>query len=139
MIKAVIKTNGVTTHEASHASQADAEAWVAEHQAMDSFPGGHSVSYEDASSEAQKLEFIRLGNADRDKCQIALDYVAGSNRSKGLTIAQITEMQALYSTAESALRASRPDLAAQVIGAMVPDGVLLTESEKLAVLSILSV
>lgn len=81
---------------------------------------------------------IASGRVDRAKCETALDYIAGVNRSRALTIEQITQMQQAFAQAEALLRASRPDFATQVIAAIVPDGVLITQEMKDQVLAILA-
>lgn len=79
-----------------------------------------------------------LGRLDRQKCESALDVIAGYNRERTLTIEQITQMQQTFAQAETLLRASRPDFASQVITAIVPDGELITQEMKDDVLGILN-
>ena len=78
-----------------------------------------------------------LGRLDRQKCEAALDVIAGYNRERTLTIEQITEMQTTFAQAESLLKANRPDFARQVISSIVADGVLVTQEMKDDVLSLL--
>ena len=84
-----------------------------------------------------KQDKIESGRRDRQKCETALDYIAGYNREQNFTIEQITQMQQTFSQAESLLRANRPDFASQVISAIVVDGVIVTEELKQNVLEIL--
>jgi hypothetical protein len=84
-----------------------------------------------------KAERIAQGRADRAKCEMALDLVAGYNRQRSLSIEQITQMQSMFAQAEALLRANRPDFAAQVISAIEPDGVIITQEMKDDVLSVL--
>ena len=84
-----------------------------------------------------KQDKIESGRRDRQKCETALDYIAGYNREQSFTIEQITQMQQTFSQAESLLRANRPDFASQVISAIVVDGVIVTEELKQNVLEIL--
>lgn len=89
------------------------------------------------ATEAQKQARIASGAADRAKCQNALDLIAGYNRERTLSFEQITQLQQTFAQAESLLRSSRPDFAKQVITALVPDGVLVTQEMKQDVLSLL--
>ena len=95
----------------------------------------------DATEEIIKMELIsqriQLGRQDRIKCEATLDLIAGYNRERSLTIEQITQMQSMFAQAESLLRANRPDFAAQVINAIEPDGVIITQEMKDDVLSLL--
>jgi hypothetical protein len=84
-----------------------------------------------------KQDKIESGRRDRQKCETALDYIAGYNREQNFTIEQITQMQQTFSQAESLLRANRPDFASQVISTIVVDGVIVTEELKQNVLEIL--
>jgi len=93
---------------------------------------------EATEKERVKQERIAVGKRDRQKCETALDLIAGFNRERVLTIEQITQLQQTFSQAESLLRANRPDFASQVITAIVPDGVLITEEMKADVLEILN-
>ena len=88
--------------------------------------------------ERIKAERIAAGRQDRQKCETALDLIAGFNRERVLTIEQITQLQQTFAQAESLLRANRPDFASQVISAIVPDGVLITSEMKADVLEILN-
>jgi hypothetical protein len=93
---------------------------------------------QEAQAIAQaKAQRIAQGRADRVKCEMALDLVAGYNRERSLTIEQITQMQSTFAQAEALLRANRPDFAAQVISAIEPDGVIITQEMKDDVLSVL--
>jgi flagellar biosynthesis/type III secretory pathway protein FliH len=87
--------------------------------------------------ELEKQAKIAQGRADRAKCETALDLVAGYNRDRLLSMEQITQMQQMFAQAEALLRANRPDFAAQVISAIEPDGLLITQEMKDDVLSIL--
>ena len=93
---------------------------------------------EAAEKERIKAERIAAGRQDRQKCETALDLIAGFNRERVLTIEQITQLQQTFAQAESLLRANRPDFASQVITAIVPDEVLITSEMKADVLEILN-
>lgn len=93
------------------------------------------------SQIADKKSFqdkIKAGKQAREKCQKALDFVAGENLQRELTLEQITTMQTLFSDSESALRAGRPDLAKMLIAAIEPDETLITSELKQSVLDILN-
>ena len=89
-------------------------------------------------AEAAKQAKIEAGKKAREVCQLVLDFIAGSNLVKNLTIEQITEMQTTFANAESALRAGRPTFAKSFISAIAPDGVILTEEEKAECLRLLA-
>jgi hypothetical protein len=93
---------------------------------------------EATEKERVKQERITAGRQDRQKCETALDLIAGFNRERVLTIEQITQLQQTFAQAESLLRANRPDFASQVITAIVPDEVLITSEMKADVLEILN-
>lgn len=87
--------------------------------------------------KVQKQARIASGAADRAKCQNALNLIAGYNRERTLSFEHITQLQQTFAQADALLRASRPDFAKQVIAALVPDGVLVTQEMKQDVLSLL--
>jgi hypothetical protein len=88
--------------------------------------------------EAEKQAKLQAGAAARKACQDVLDFIAGSNLEKNLSIEQITQLQSLFSAPEAALRAGRPTLAKQLISAITPDGVLITEEDKEIALQLLA-
>lgn len=85
---------------------------------------------EEFEAEKERQAKISAGKAARQACQGVLDYIAGINLYKDLTIEQITQMQQTFANAEAALRAGRPTMAKGLISAIVPDGILVTEQEK---------
>lgn len=105
-------------------------------------PRDFSVQYLDISDEFSKAQDrqakINAGVKAREACQSVLDYIAGANLDKELTIQQITSMQTTYANAEAALRAGRPTYAKQFISAITPDGIIITAAEKANCLSLLS-
>lgn len=94
----------------------------------------YSITVEDITEEirieADKQEKIVSGKKAREACQAVLDYIAGANLDKNLSIEQITQMQQTYANAETALRAGRPTLAKQLISSIDPDGIIVTSQEK---------
>jgi hypothetical protein len=90
------------------------------------------------SEEELKQAKIEAGRAAREVCEKVLDLIAGYNLSRNLTIEQITQMQALLSNPEAALRASRPSLAKSLISAITPDEVLVTAQMKADALELLA-
>jgi hypothetical protein len=113
----------------------------AQYEMQEVFVPGYSVQIEDKTAEmaAEALKQARIarGKEDRQKCENALDLIAGYNRERTLTIEQITQMQQTFAQAEALLRANRPDFAKQVIQAIQPDGTLITSEMKADVLAIL--
>jgi hypothetical protein len=105
-------------------------------------PAEYEVSIEDVSAQVEAEEQLKAkiqdGQKARQACQTVLDYIAGANLSKALTIEQITQMQTTLAQPEAALRAGRPTLAKQLIAAIVPDGTIVTEDEKQDCLNLLS-
>lgn len=101
---------------------------------MGMLPAEFEVMMEDISTEYAEAEARRLkveaGRKAREACQDVLDFIAGANLEKSLTIEQITQMQQTFANAEAALRAGRPTLAKSLISAISPDGIIVTEAEK---------
>lgn len=99
-----------------------------------SIPNQYEVVIEDLTTqieiENQKQAKIEAGRKAREACQNVLDYIAGANLDKQLSIEQITQMQSTYANAEAALRAGRPTYAKMFIESIVPDGVIVTAQEK---------
>lgn len=81
---------------------------------------------------------IAAGAAARQACQNVLDFIAGANLERELTMEQITQMQQTFDLAERALRAGRPSLAKGAIQMIEPDGVLVTAEMKAAALELLA-
>lgn len=84
----------------------------------------------DLSIELEKQAKIKAGKDAREACQKVLDYVAGANLDRELTIEQITQIQQTFSQAESTLRAGRPTYAKYFISQIQADGVLVTQEIK---------
>jgi hypothetical protein len=104
--------------------------------------GDYEVVIEDITEQYNRellaQEKIAKGQAAREVCQKVLDYVAGANLDRELTIEQITDLQQTFAQAESALRAGRPTFAKIFISAIEPDGVLVTEEIKSNCLELLA-
>ena len=85
-----------------------------------------------AELEAQKAkqDKIEAGKKAREVCELVLDFIAGENLEKDLTFEQITDMQTIFSSVESALRAGRPSLAKIHIAAIEVDEVLVSQEMK---------
>lgn len=90
-----------------------------------------------AEQEAKQAK-IEAGKQAREVCEKVLDLIAGYNLSRSLSIEQITQMQALLSNSEAALRAGRPSLAKSLISAIIPDEVLVTAQMKADALELLA-
>jgi hypothetical protein len=88
--------------------------------------------------EAARQARMQAGKAARQVCEQVLDLVSGFNLERELSLEQITQMQAVLSSAEAALRAGRPTLAKMAIQAITPDEVLVTQEMKDDVLNLLS-
>lgn len=146
MLKVEIKNkqSQIVTNIAQFATQQEVNAWVAKCEADKAFgpEGSYDIEVLDISLELQaeqeKQAKILAGQQAREVCQKVLDYVAGANLDKALSIEQITQMQQTYANAEAALRAARPTLAKQLIQAISVDGVLVTSVEKQACLDFLA-
>lgn len=98
----------------------------------------YAVFKSENSSRKIDLLKIKKGQEARMKCQNVLDYIAGENLERELTIEQITQMQTAFSEIESALRAGRPDLATMAANASTPDGIIVTQELKDKVIGLLS-
>lgn len=105
-------------------------------------PSEYEVIIEDVTvqvqAEAAKQARIQAGIKAREACQLVLDYIAGCNLDKELSMEQITQMQQTLAMPEAALRAARPSLAKAAITAITPDGILITEEEKQQALILLA-
>lgn len=105
-------------------------------------PKMYEVIIEDVTgrvqAEAAKQAKIQAGIKAREACQLVLDYIAGCNLDKELSMEQITQMQQALAQPEAALRAARPSLAKAAITAITTDGVLITEEEKQQALILLA-
>ncbi len=105
-------------------------------------PKMYEVIIEDVTvqvqAEAAKQAKIQAGIKAREACQLVLDYIAGCNLDKELSMEQITQMQQTLAQPEAALRAARPSLAKLAIAAITPDGILITEEEKQQALNLLA-
>ena len=152
------------TNQGSFSTMDEATAWIAECEAVSAFgkpahemhipvgldgetevvqvPAEYEIIITDITAqveaEAQRQAKIEAGLKARQVCQMVLDYVAGANLDKALTIEQITLMQQTYANAEAALRAGRPTMAKMLINAIQPDGVVVTNEEKQDCLNLLS-
>ena len=102
----------------------------------------HTFTITDVTAEletaAVKEAKISAGKAAREACLAVLDYIAGCNLDKELSIEQITSMQQTFASAEAALKAGRPTFARNFIEAIQPDGYILTEEEKAECLLLLT-
>lgn len=105
-------------------------------------PAEYTVIEEDTTdavaNELLKTTKIAEGKAARQVCENVLDLIAGFNLERELTSQQITQMQAMFSNPELALRSSRPSTAKALISAITPDGVLVTQQMKDLCVSLLS-
>lgn len=90
------------------------------------------------NAQKNKQDKIEAGKKARVVCELVLDFIAGENLAKNLTSDQITEMQTIFSSIESALRAGRPNLAKIHITAIEVDGVLVSQEMKDTCLELLS-
>jgi hypothetical protein len=156
------------THGAQFPSQEEAQAWINQHshlngpwgnpehevQVLDedgksfdppqyeTVPTEFEVEIEDITdmlaAAAAKQAKINAGKAARLVCEQVLDFIAGSNLDKELTIEQITQMQQTFAQTEAALRAGRPTFAKIFITAIEPDGILVSQEIKDNCLEILA-
>lgn len=105
-------------------------------------PASYTFTVTDITAQLEAQSEVQAkkdsGKKDREKCEEVLDFIAGSNRDKGLSFEQISEMQVVFANAEKALRSNRPDFALTFISKIVPDGILVTAEEKAECLSILT-
>lgn len=147
--------NSVVTNEASFSTEEELQAFISKHEEQGNFllsdktvvtkilgqadvvtvvPATHTFTVEDISAEleaeATKEAKIAAGKAAREACLSVLDYIAGCNLDKELSIEQITSMQQTFASVDAALKAGRPTFARNFIEAIVPDGYILTEEEK---------
>lgn len=120
----------------------DAEGNEVSPESSEVIPSEYEVIIEDMTAqiqaEAAKQAKIQTGIKAREACQLVLDYIAGCNLDKELSMEQITQMQQTLAMPEAALRAARPSLAKAAITAITPDGVLITEEEKQQALILLA-
>ena len=83
------------------------------------FPQEYTVTKVDKSAEIAakkaKENQIALGKIARQKCEKALDYIAGYNLSSGKTAAQIDQMIVDFANVHTALKNFRPDTAKGLI------------------------
>lgn len=86
------------------------------------------------TAEADKKSKKALGQAARKCCTEVLDLVAGLNITKELTSEQIDLMTVTWGDILTALQNNRPTTAKGLVEAMVPDGTLVTQADKDAVL-----
>lgn len=105
-------------------------------------PAEYEVVEEDITAEVGKKQLIEekiaKGAAAKTACENVLNLIAGFNLDRLLTAQQISDMQALFSNIESALRASRPTTAKALIQAMTPDEDLVTTEMKELCIELLS-
>lgn len=92
----------------------------------------------DAQASKSSVDKIAKGRAAREVCNQVLDFIAGENLERQLSIEEITVLQQTFGNAEAALRAGRPTLAKQLISAITPDGELVTQATKDTALSLLA-
>lgn len=141
MIKLNIISPSQGNRTREFATQEELDAQVLEWAQTNHWGDGVLYSQENITQEVSLANEIDeksdLGAYAEKACKKVLNYIAGSNLSKSLTIEQINQMQQTYSSAEAALRASRPTYAKYFISLIQPDGVLITDTEKTACLLIL--
>ena len=85
-------------------------------------------------AEEQEQEALRQkkqqGQLARQTTQNVLDLVAGNNLQKGLTIAQLDQMELDYADVFAALKNNRPSKAKGLIQSLTPDGTFVTQGDK---------
>lgn len=163
MVKITLYKDNTITNQAQFSTEAELNSWISYHESIKTFilseksevskdldgndivivtPVTHTFVVEDISAEvateAERQAKIEAGKKAREVCQKVLDYVAGENLGRELTIEQITEMQTIFKSAEAALRAGRPTYARAFINAIEPDEVLVPEYLKNTCLELLA-
>ncbi len=167
------------TNMAQFATEAEAQAWVAEHSAMGSFgrpawdeqilispaiprhlsedgltiidavpavyetvhhPAEFTVDISPVVKSAEELrqELVEDGKRGRLACEAVLDFVAGHNRSRNLSVPQILAMRSALEQAEGLLRAAMPATAKSAIAALPVDGEIVTSELKAGALALLA-
>lgn len=162
MFKITLYKDNTITNEAQFSTEAELNSWKDYHESIGTFiltektevtkdfegndivtvkPITHTFQISDISAEvaaeAARQAKIEAGAKAREICQKVLDYVAGANLDRELTIEQITEMQTIFKSAEGALRAGRPTYAKAFISAIEPDDVLVPAEIKNTCLELL--
>lgn len=78
-------------------------------------------------AEQIKIQRIKDGAKARSTCQSVLDFVAGYNIERNLTVEQIGQMQNDFGAILSLLLASRPTSAKALIQSANVDGIIITQ------------
>lgn len=78
-------------------------------------------------AEQIKIQRIKDGAKARSTCQSVLDFVAGYNIERNLTVEQIGQMQNDFGAILSLLLASRPSSAKTLIQSANVDGIIITQ------------
>jgi len=98
------------------------------------YPEGYTVEWIDLTEEFNRQKAIQekidLGKRARAACESVLDLISGLNLDRALTVEQITQMQATFSSIEKALQSNRPSLAKALIMQVEVDGVIVTQDMK---------
>lgn len=87
------------------------------------------------AAETEREELIRRGKQAREFSTLILDLVAGFNIDRQLTAEQITTMQTTFAPIMGLLQAGRPTSAKPLIEAITPDGTIVTQNMKDAILA----
>lgn len=85
-------------------------------------------------AEKARLDRIKKGRQAREFSNYILDIIAGYNIERKLTKGQINQMMVTFKDIFDALKAGRPDTAKELINAITPDGTIVTQEMKDAIL-----
>ena len=88
----------------------------------------------EVQAEKVRSNRVKKGRQAREFCNMILDMIAGFNLDRGLTEAQIDDMETTFVKTQKALQSGRPDKAKKEIVKINPDGILVTQEMKDAVL-----
>lgn len=94
-----------------------------------------SVVTAELAAETEREDRIKRGKQAREFSTLILDLVAGFNIDRQLTAEQITTMQTTFAPIMALLQAGRPTSAKPLIEAITPDGTIVTQAMKDAILS----
>ena len=113
----------------------DPEMWVLLH-------AEYEVVIEDITAEHEASELrrstIATGKLYKNRCEDALNYIAGCNVNRSLTEAQIDSMEVTFEEVVVKLMKGRPDKAYGLIANITPDGTIVTDEIKAEMLAILA-
>ena len=98
-------------------------------------PENFSITLKDMTAEINAAALSAAIDAKLKCGEDAVKYIAGRNVTKGLTTAQIKEMASTYSLTNDLLRSGAIDTALEEIGAMTPDGIIVTPQDKTEILA----